>query len=215
LDSTTDWLFGESIYSLKSTSTTDASSAFREAFDTGMNRASMRIFLADLLWATPFYHDKILEKQSKIVFSYTDPLIDKAIENAQRLKSHLDQETTEPAGTFLDRLARDTSDRAEIRSQLLQMVAAARDTTAALISNLWFILSRRPDIVARIRKEMELLNGKHPDAASIKKLVYLNATIKEALRYFSVVPLGTRVANKVRYQSRVTIAFLAGSRTDS
>lgn len=199
LDSATGWLFGESIYSLKTASTTDSSDIFREAFENGMNRVSMRVVIADLLWAAPFYHDKILEKDCKTVFSYTDPLIDKAIETALKRKGLLDQDLIDPATTFLDTLARDTTDRAEIRSQLLQMLAAARDTSAALASNLWFMLARRPEIVARIRKEIELLNGKRIDAESIKRLTYLNLTIREALRYFTIVPLGTRVANKVRY----------------
>lgn len=51
--------------------------------------------------------------------------------------------------------------------------------TASLHSNLWFTLSRRPDIWTRLRKEVFSLEGAKPDLSSLKEMKYLQACLNE------------------------------------
>ena len=55
--------------------------------------------------------------------------------------------------SLLDGLAEQTSDRIEIRNQIIQGMMAAQDTTVVLLSNTFFLLSRSPAIWERLRNE--------------------------------------------------------------
>ena len=55
---------------------------------------------------------------------------------------------------FTDSLSRFTRDRKVLRDQLVSTLLAARDTTAATLSWLFYELSYRPEIYAQLRKEV-------------------------------------------------------------
>lgn len=79
---------------------------------------------------------------------------------------------------------------------VMNILVAGRDTTASLLSSLFFTLAQRPDVYSKLQEEVAHLKGRSPTYEDIKEMKYLNYTIKEALRLYSVVPLNTRVANK-------------------
>lgn len=95
---------------------------------------------------------------------------------------------------FLHELIKQTQDPHTLRSELLNVLLAGRDTTAGLLSNTWFELARRPDIWAKLRAEVEQLHGEHPDYAQIKDMKYLRWVLNEALRLRPVVPGNARIA---------------------
>lgn len=95
---------------------------------------------------------------------------------------------------FLDHLVRHTSDRNVIRSELLNILLAGRDTTASLLSNVWFMLSKRTDVWIKLRKDVDVLGGKLPTFEQLKELKYLQAVLNESLRVHPVVPLNWREA---------------------
>ena len=95
---------------------------------------------------------------------------------------------------FLHELVSQTSDKIKIRSELLNILLAGRDTTASLLSNVWFELSKRPDVWTRLRREVDSLDGELPTFENLKDMKYLRAVLNESLRLYPVVPENDRQA---------------------
>ena len=112
---------------------------------------------------------------------FVDELIKKALSNRQKAA---EKSTPEPGRvTFLSQLAAETTDRVKIRSELLNLLLAGRDTTAALMANVFFELSKRPEIQSRLRREIDTFIGADlPTFEGIKSMKYLRAVLNESLR---------------------------------
>lgn len=109
--------------------------------------------------------------------------------------SLLAEKSTDPTRyVFLDHLVRHTNDRNAIRSELLNVLLAGRDTTASLLSNVWFTLSKRTDVWNKLREDIDILDGRLPTFEQLKELKYLRAVLNESLRVHPVVPLNWREA---------------------
>jgi len=111
---------------------------------------------------------------------------------------------------FLNELAKETDNREELRDQILNVLLAGRDTTASLLSNVFFELARHPEIYAKLREEVSGLGGKEPTYEELKDMRYLRFCLNEcnslnpecliavltleALRLRPVVPANSREA---------------------
>ena len=100
---------------------------------------------------------------------------------------------------FLDELAQQTRDPVELRSQLLHVLLAGRDTTASLLGWLFFLLARHPAAFAKLRRAVLDNFGPlgTPGAISFAKLKgchTLQHYLSEALRLYPVVPSNSRSA---------------------
>ncbi|CAF9909311.1 MAG: hypothetical protein HETSPECPRED_008940 [Heterodermia speciosa] len=183
LDLATEFLFGESTNCLLPGRESESSAKFVEAFNycqsfgdgDGMNPLSI------LLRFRAFKKD------------FVDELIKKALSNRQMAA---EKSTTEPGRvTFLSQLAAETTDRVKIRSELLNLLLAGRDTTAALMANVFFELSRRPEMQSRVRREIDTCIGAGlPTFEGIKSMKYLRAVFNESLRTHPIVPENSRQA---------------------
>ncbi|EKV13299.1 Cytochrome P450 alkane hydroxylase, putative [Penicillium digitatum PHI26] len=105
--------------------------------------------------------------------------------------------------TFLDALASFTRDPRVLRDQLIAVLLAGRDTTAATLFFCIFELSRNPKVVAKLRDEIHNRLGvgakaQKPSYTDLKEMKYLNAMLHETMRLYPVVPF------KVRYSLRDT-----------
>ena len=107
---------------------------------------------------------------------------------------HADYKPDRSNYIFLHEIISQTSDKIKIRAELLNILLAGRDTTASLLSNVWFELSKCPDKWARLQKEVATLNGELPTFEQLKEMKYLNAVLKESLRLYPVVPENNRQA---------------------
>jgi cytochrome P450 len=99
--------------------------------------------------------------------------------------------------TFLDALAGFTRDPRVLRDQLVAVLLAGRDTTAATLSFCLFELSRNPEVVARLRDEIRDrlgvgANAQKPSYTDLKEMKYLNAVLNETMRVYPVVPFNVR-----------------------
>lgn len=82
-----------------------------------------------------------------------------------------------------------------IRDQLLTMFIAGHDTSTALLAWTLHLLSLHPDILARARAEIDTVVGERvPTNAHIRQLIYLDSVIKETLRLYPPIHLGSRIA---------------------
>lgn len=111
--------------------------------------------------------------------------------------------------SFLGELLEQTTSPIKLRTELLNVLLAGRETTAALLINLFFTLSRRPDIQARLRAEIATLSVSDTRSLEqIKNLRYVRAFINESLRLYPLVPANQR-------QAQADTTFPVGGGKDS
>jgi cytochrome P450 len=82
-----------------------------------------------------------------------------------------------------------------IRDQLLTMLIAGHDTSTALLAWALYLLAIYPDVQARLQHEIErVLGAGEPRLVAIGQLEYLEQVIKETLRLYPPIHLGSRIA---------------------
>ncbi|KJX98996.1 cytochrome P450 alkane hydroxylase like protein [Zymoseptoria brevis] len=185
IDSATEFLFGESTESL----TKDSTDGFAEALNNGQDFIAKKARWGK--WARFAIKNKRFEADRKFVHDFVDYYVDKGLAKRAQL---LAEDQKPQRYVFIDELVRQTTDRVRIRSELLNVLIAGRDTTASLLTNVWFILSKRPDIWAKLQSEVGQLNGVRPTFEQLKDLKYLQSVLSESLRLHPVVPLNSREA---------------------
>ncbi|KAK3941946.1 putative cytochrome P450 protein [Diplogelasinospora grovesii] len=83
-----------------------------------------------------------------------------------------------------------------IVDQIISIIVAGRDTTAAAITAAFWYLARHPEAVEKTRKEIHDLGTKDPSWEQLRQMKYLNNVVREALRLFPPVSTNSRTANK-------------------
>lgn len=103
---------------------------------------------------------------------------------------------SEKSSTFLHSLANYTRDPKVIRDQVVAVLLAGRDTTAATLSWAFYELSHYPKIYAKLRAEILERVGptRAPTYEDLKNMPYLRHTINETLRLYPAVPYNIRFA---------------------
>ncbi|RDA95414.1 hypothetical protein CP533_5383 [Ophiocordyceps camponoti-saundersi (nom. inval.)] len=97
------------------------------------------------------------------------------------------------------RLAAVTVDDGLLRDQLLHMLVASRDTTACVLSNLFFVLARHPDVYARLREDVMAVVGDEgvpPTVVQLRQMRYLRWCVNESLRLHPPIPTNAREATR-------------------
>lgn len=185
LDVTTAFLFGDSVGSLTGTAGKEASD-FAVAFNTAQDFVAKRMRLQDFYWLVG---GGKFRQACATVHSFADRIIDKNL-SAER------NEDRRGKYVFLDTLAKACPDRNILRSQIINVLIAGRDTTACLIVWTFFLLVRHPRILQRLREEVENALGgtKEPSRTQLKNMLYLQNTLKEVLRLYPSVPVNSRTA---------------------
>jgi cytochrome P450 len=138
---------------------------------------------------TEWIPDKKWTKSVKIMHDFADAIIRDAMEEVKREKKDGSRRYV-----FLHELLHQTQDPYVLRSELLNILLAGRDTTAGLLSNTWHVLSKRGDIWEKLRAEIDELGGERPDYSTIKEMKYLKWVLNESLRLMPVVPGNSREA---------------------
>jgi len=123
LDVTTEFLFGESVKSLKAPKST-GEQTFADAFNTAQAYVAKRFRLLDLYW---LIGGKKFQDACDKIHRFADQIIDR----------NLSRDAQDDEGQkylFLDSLAQNTPDRTALRGQIINILTAGRDTTACLLS---------------------------------------------------------------------------------
>ncbi|KAJ7590401.1 cytochrome P450 [Mycena floridula] len=202
LDSATDYLFGKDVGSLSAglpypPSVSGSgyvedhpSNKFMTAFALGQHYSSLRARSGAHWRMMEMKRDEVLPLR-KVINEFVDPIIDEVVEK-QDIKTEEDDES------FLEHLVRHTQDRQILQDELINLLVAGRDTTAATLTIAIYILSQRPDIVARLRHEMMEKVGpsKRPTYDDIRDMKYMRAFINETLRLYPVVPVNARTSTR-------------------
>ena len=178
MDSATEFLFGESTNCLGS-SASSPNMKFPECWNRGQEAIAERSRSGKL--GQLLNNRAQFQKDTQFIHEFTDKFVRKGLE----LRKNMDVEKVGEEGRyiFLHELVKQTSDPVQIRSELLNILLAGRDTTASLLSNVWFILARRPDIWQKLRTEVDALGGEQPSYQQIKDMKYLRAVLNESKHY--------------------------------
>ncbi|KAI1189022.1 cytochrome P450 [Nemania serpens] len=189
LDATTDFLLGESANSLD-----NPNSEFTYAFNDVLTH-QIRLFVLRIF--SPF--DKLLPhaeyyRDIKKIDEFIMPYVQRTLAIPPEELESLTKSDTE--FTFLHNLARFTQDPKVIRDQLIAVLLAGRDTTAATLSWALYELAACPDKLDRLRAEVLEFVGEHgtPTYDTLKNMKYLRYTIQETLRLHPAVPFNARAA---------------------
>jgi cytochrome P450 len=217
MDTATEFLFGHSVNTLSNTQeatsqTTNDSEISDADFVSSYTYACLDAVHNIRLGALSKlrYNPRAIRAQTR-AHAYIDRFVDEALELRNSNSTKLD---TTSQYIFLNELAKETDDRSILRDQILSVLLAGRDTTASLLSNMFFELARNPVIYEKLRDEVAVLKGEPPTYEELKDLKYLrfcinecsspplltltitdsNIIFSEALRLRPVVPANTREA---------------------
>jgi len=213
MDTATEFLFGESANSLAPGTDGGESAAFQKAFDRlqDPNRRGLLQQFGFLLGTAQYQrdcktiHGKYNESMAKYACFSCNPeditwsllnvtrsleYVERYVERGFVSASKRDADSTRHV--LLYDLISQTSDKLVIRSELMSILFAGRDTTASFLSNVWFELSKRPEMLAELRKEVDVLEGEFPTYEQLKNMKYLRAMLNESLRLYPVVPMNMR-----------------------
>jgi cytochrome P450 len=177
LDSATEFLLGESVDVLRSPAGSEQQ-LFGQAFDFAQTELNFRLRLGPFVW---LYRNKDFDRACVRVHNFVDKFVAKSLQF--RRESLADRKTGEdkPKGKyiFMNELALATDDPIQIRSEILNILLAGRDTTAGLLSNTFYVLARRPDVWAKLKYEVNELGGKKPDYETLRGMKYLKNVLNE------------------------------------
>ncbi|KAJ5915245.1 hypothetical protein N7454_011140 [Penicillium verhagenii] len=198
MDSATEFLFGESVESqlLALQGLERPNDNFAAYFDKSQWVCTQRARFERLSFLAETKEARHSDKQ---VHAFVDKIVAAALKNTENEKKVPDEEKAQYV--FLDALAATTRDPIELRSQLLNILLAGRDTTASLLS--WTVLSlaRNPEIFRKLRETIietfgTYNNPQNMTFAALKSCQYLQYCMNESLRLYPVVPFNRRCATR-------------------
>jgi cytochrome P450 len=201
LDSATEFLFGESVDVLRSPEGSEQH-LFGQAFDYAQNELSQRVRLGPFLW---LYRNKEFDISCKRVHNFVDKFVARALEFRRAYRAG--EKTTEEKGKYIfaNELALATDDPMQIRAELLNILLAGRDTTAGLLSNTFHVLSRRPDVWAKLRSEVDQLEGNRPGYETLRNMKYLKFILNEC-KLILVCPTWDNVTDTSTSSSSISVS---------
>jgi cytochrome P450 len=139
----------------------------------------------------PRWHAPAVRRESRALIDLVDQIVEKVRSKktsggssmVQRLIDSVDQETGMP----LDPVA--------TRNEAVVLFMAGYETTANSLAWVWYLLSRAPEVEARLHAEIdEVLGGRAPSLADVPKLIYTRAVFEETLRLYPPIPSLSRQA---------------------
>lgn len=203
VDTATEFLFGQSLFGLMDESIGltspvefDGAKDFYSAFTYSQE------FCATRAWAQQLYfllYTPTFRRNNAIVHKFAKYYINKALEFTP---DELEKKS-EDGYIFLYELVKETRNPKVLQDQLLNIMIAGRDTTAGLLTFLFYEVSRNPDIFEKLKTAIYADFGDNQTCdlesitfESLKKCEYLKYVINETLRMYPNVPMNFRCATK-------------------
>ncbi|KAG9217637.1 hypothetical protein CCMSSC00406_0003674 [Pleurotus cornucopiae] len=222
LDSATEFLFGSCVHSLNGRlpypydkqllhySDTHQSEEVAEKFAHAFLQAQQIIAGRERMgWTWPLtelWGDKTNEHM-RVVDAFIAPIVKDAVKKKRSADEEkgiagaatLDMEKKDDVSddeTLLDHLVKFTSDPIVLKDEVLNIMIAGRDTTAATLTIILYFLSTHPAVFARLRTEVieKVGANKRPTFEDIREMKYLRAVINETLRLYPIVPFNVRTS---------------------
>ncbi|KAI9795453.1 MAG: hypothetical protein M1835_005787 [Candelina submexicana] len=187
LATTTALIFGEPISGLGN----EDHDTFANCFDYASMISAIRLRLADFHWA---YTPKAFTKACDTVKRYASHFVDEALKNRERSHSQSKSQSQDLIRDLYEALKSPDL----VRDQLVHVLIAGRDTTACLMSWTFFLLVRHPNVLYRLRQEVNSIwpEGDQLTRAHLQQMPYLKCILNETLRLYPQLPVNIRVALK-------------------
>lgn len=180
IDTATELLFGRCTDSLRMASQGSEGgedSIFGRAFNLAQDDIVTRTRLGLL---NRFRDNREGVEAIRRCHAYVDELVDDALlPRKEADKKRKAGSRNEGRYVFIQELAKQTTDKKRIRHELINVLLAGRDTTASLLSNMFFEVARRPDIYTKLRNETATLGGRKPTYEELRNLKYLKHCLNE------------------------------------
>lgn len=203
MDIATDFLFGESLGLLqdsilgfkKDSIDIECKHEFSEAFTISQNYITFRLIAQDLYFLV---NSKKFRNANATIHKFTQHYVNKALQTSQQEI----ESKTKNSYIILYELVKQTRDPKVLQDELLSIMLAGRNTTASLLSFVFFELARRPDVWDKLKNEIYERFGKGEGNLeditfeSMKRCTYLKWVINETLRLYPSVPQNFRVSKK-------------------
>ena len=194
IDSATEFLFGESVESQMAAVKHGVGDDFSVEFDKSQWYCVKRARFEKIHWMAD---NKESQQSAQQVHAFVDRFVQSAMDRVKDEKN-VDEEKAGPY-VFSHALARATQDPVELRSQLLNILLAGRDTTASLLSWTMLLLAHHPQVFHKLRQIILDTFGTYTQPkpitfAGLKSCQYLQYTLNEVLRLYPVVPMNRRIA---------------------
>lgn len=176
MDASSEFLSGQSTALLDKNYNAEGHE-FAAAFEAATHDSVTRTRLGWMYWLIP--RSKANEA-IRIVHRYADRWVSEAMKVKQ---SKIEEKSKGKKGhyVFLNELALDDRmDAVRIRDEMLNIMLAGRDTTASLLSDLFFVLAREPRIFQKLQAEVDQLNGELPTYERLRDMKYLKFCAQES-----------------------------------
>jgi hypothetical protein len=175
----TDFLFGESTNVMETgeSKSTERGEKFAECFGYATEVIGNRNRIGRLAGILP---DKRFNDSLIFVHEYIQYYVQRTLEKQKTSPEKVNDASSKYV--FLEQLARTGNSPKNIQDELLNILLAGRDTTASLLSYLWYTLVRRPDVFEKLKAEVQFLEGHVPSFEQLKDMKYLQYCLNEILR---------------------------------
>lgn len=181
MDSSTDFLLGYSTNTL--TTPSPEARKFVEDFEYASRESAKKARLGPVLYNLP--HRELKEAVRRLR-EYVRFYMAEAAAAAKK------GEAKERSYVFLDELLKSDPPEDYTVDQILSILIAGRDTTAAATTAAFYFLARDPAAVEKLREEVCGVAEQNPTWEQLKHLKYLNNVIKEGMHV--TVPAPSRFA---------------------
>jgi cytochrome P450 len=163
LDVTTNYLFAQPAGSLQ-----HEKIEVGKAFDKVQYMVTLRARLASLYWLAPMW---LIKKEVRTINDFCGEFIEMAL---ALTPEELEKAASGTSASFLHKLALYTQDRTVLRDQLMNILVAGRDTTACMLSWLFYEFSLNPDIIKKLRQEIsQTVETRPPTYEELRGMRYL------------------------------------------
>ena len=90
----------------------------------------------------------------------------------------------------------------QLRDEMMTLFLAGHETTANALTWTWYLLSRHPEVEAKLLEELHrVLGGRAPVLADLPKLPYTEMVVREAIRLYPPAPAFGARASRGRRRS--------------
>lgn len=155
--------------------------------------SGIQIALGPFKFLYPFM-DPEWPKSCKVTHQFADKHVEMALRNRHNVGKNGSQLEKEAAVTpkpyvLLHWMAEQTGDKTELRNEILQAMMAAQGTTAALISNVFSLVSRNKLTWKQLHEEIIALGPVNLDQGTLQSMKYLRNVLNESAFSCSVFAL--------------------------
>ncbi len=200
LDTATEFLYGSSVHSQKVIQDINGPERtdFGHHLEAGKAFIQTRGIFGKYYW---LLNTRKFARHCREVHKYVDRFVLSSLRHEEKPNQAVDEPASRKKFILLDELAKKSKDPVELRNESLHLLSAGRDTTGALLSWVFYFLSRDPAVFQKLRSV--IISEFGPDRAAndvtfakLKSCQYLHHCINEAFRMVSIVPLMERVCIK-------------------